>query len=200
VIRAVLSFLGFVFSWLTLGLAAAVIGVGAVLWVYARDLPDHEQLADYAPPTISRIYSSEGRLIDEFARENGGCSCRPKKSPTWSSRLSSRPRTRISTTTRAMTRAASRRPPMRRTCAPRGRWAVQGASTITQQVMKNFLLSSDYSIERKIKEAILAVRIEQRAVEGSHSRTVPQRDLPRTERLWRRRRGAALFRQGAGGV
>jgi penicillin-binding protein 1A len=69
VIRAILSLLGFIFSWLTLGVVAIALGVGAILWVYARGLPDHEQLANYTPPTISRIYSSEGRLIDEFARE-----------------------------------------------------------------------------------------------------------------------------------
>ena len=43
--------------------------LGAILWIYGRDLPKHEQLAQYAPPTISRVYSNEGALIDEFSVE-----------------------------------------------------------------------------------------------------------------------------------
>ena len=45
------------------------LSIGAVLHIYGRDLPSHESLANYTPPTISRIYSGEGRIIDEFARE-----------------------------------------------------------------------------------------------------------------------------------
>ena len=45
------------------------VALGAVFWVYGKDLPSHASLAQYTPPTISRIYSGEGRIIDEFARE-----------------------------------------------------------------------------------------------------------------------------------
>ena len=54
---------------ITLGLVMAALTIGAVFWVYGRDLPDHESLANYLPPTISRIYSTEGRIVDEFAEE-----------------------------------------------------------------------------------------------------------------------------------
>src|SRR6056300_1993224 len=54
---------------LTLGAIAAALTLGAIFWIYGRDLPSHESLAQYKPPTISRIYSSEGQIIDEFARE-----------------------------------------------------------------------------------------------------------------------------------
>ena len=68
-IRFVLTPLGGLFSWVTTAVFAAALTVGAVLYVYSSDLPSHESLARYQPPTISRIYSTEGRIIDEFARE-----------------------------------------------------------------------------------------------------------------------------------
>ena len=68
-IRWVLSFFGAIFSLVTLGLIFMAIAIGAVFWIYGRDLPSYDQLAQYSPPTISRIYSAEGRIIDEFAQE-----------------------------------------------------------------------------------------------------------------------------------
>ena len=69
VLRFILGILGAIFSFLTIGAFLIALIVGAVFWMYGRDLPNHEQLAQYAPATISRVYSSEGELIDEFARE-----------------------------------------------------------------------------------------------------------------------------------
>ncbi len=68
-LRFILSFFGGIFSWIVTGAVFAALTVGAVFWMYARDLPDHEYLAQYTPKTISRIYSGEGRLMDEFATE-----------------------------------------------------------------------------------------------------------------------------------
>ena len=68
-IRFVLSFLGAIFSWVVTGIVFVALTLGAVFWMYSRDLPSHEQLAQYSPKTISRVYSGEGRLIDEFAEE-----------------------------------------------------------------------------------------------------------------------------------
>ena len=68
-LRFILSFFGAIFSALTIGAAFVALAVGAIFFVYGRDLPNHEQLAQYAPATISRIYSTEGRIIDEFATE-----------------------------------------------------------------------------------------------------------------------------------
>ena len=68
-IRFIFSFFGAIFSWITLGALFAALTVGAIFWMYGRDLPSHESLAQYTPPTISQIYSGEGRLIDEFAQE-----------------------------------------------------------------------------------------------------------------------------------
>ncbi len=68
-IRFFLSFLGGIFSMLTLGLVLAGISLGGVIYMYGRDLPTYETLAEYTPKTISRIYSGEGQIIDEFAIE-----------------------------------------------------------------------------------------------------------------------------------
>ncbi|MBL9058486.1 MAG: transglycosylase domain-containing protein, partial [Mangrovicoccus sp.] len=68
-LRFILGFFGAIFSFLTIGAFLLALVVGAVFWMYGRDLPNHEQLAQYTPATISRVYSSEGELIDEFARE-----------------------------------------------------------------------------------------------------------------------------------
>ena len=72
---------------------------------------------------------------------------------------------------------------------------IQGASTITQQVAKNFLLNSDRTFDRKIREILLSLRIEVGLLEGQDPRTLPQRDLSRPLQLRRRRRGAQLFQQ-----
>ncbi len=68
-IRFVFSVLGAVFTAVTIGAVFAALTLGAIFWMYGRNLPNHEQLANYTPPTISRIYSGEGRIIDEFAKE-----------------------------------------------------------------------------------------------------------------------------------
>ena len=154
-IRFILSFFGAIFSWLTIGAVMAALVVGAVFWMYGRDLPNHEQLASYAPPTISRIYSAEGRIIDEFAQER---------------RLFVPVEDIPSQVKAAFISAEDKNFYSHKGYDPRGMAAaavdaarggrLRGASTITQQVMKNFLLSSDRSAERKIKELILAARVE----------------------------------------
>jgi penicillin-binding protein 1A len=158
VIRAILSLLGFIFSWLTLGVVAIALGVGAILWVYARGLPDHEQLANYTPPTISRIYSSEGRLIDEFARERRlfvpAADIPDRVKHAFIAAEDQNFYTHQGYDPRGIAAA------LRDAIVTRGE-TLRGASTITQQVMKNFLLSGDRTGERKLKEIILAARIEQ---------------------------------------
>ena len=68
-LRFIASAFGAVFTLLTLGAFAAALTIGGIFFYYGRDLPNHEQLSQYTPPTISRIYSGEGRMIDEFAQE-----------------------------------------------------------------------------------------------------------------------------------
>ncbi|GAA3873858.1 PBP1A family penicillin-binding protein [Celeribacter arenosi] len=154
--RFVFSFFGTIFSWVTTGAILAALIVGAVFYMYGRDLPNHEALAQYQPPTISRIYSGEGRIIDEFARERR-LYTPPEEIPdlvkqAFISAEDGNFYNHNGYDLRGMASAAL-------DAARGGR--LRGASTITQQVMKNFLLSSDRSAERKIKEIILATRLEQ---------------------------------------
>ncbi len=156
-IRFILSFFGAIFSLVTLGIFMAALVVGAVFWMYGRDLPSHESLAQYKPPTISRIYSGEGQLIDEFAQER---------------RLFTPSEEIPDLVKQAFISAEDKNFYSHQGYDPRGIIAagveavrskgenVRGASTITQQVMKNFLLSGDRRAERKIKEIILATRLE----------------------------------------
>ncbi|MCA3507809.1 MAG: PBP1A family penicillin-binding protein [Rhodobacter sp.] len=156
-VRFVGSFLGAVFSALTLGLFFAALSVGAVFWMYGRDLPSHESLAQYTPPTISRVYSGEGRIIDEFAEER---------------RLFTPIEDIPDLVKEAFISAEDKNfyhhkgydviaiGSAVRDWLTRGE-RLRGASTITQQVMKNLLLDGDRDARRKIKEVILASRIEQ---------------------------------------
>ena len=156
-IRFVLSFFGGIFSVITLGIAMAAITVGGVFWVYGQDLPSHESLAQYQPPTISRIYSGKGQMIDEFAKERR-LFAPADEIPDLVKQafISAEDKNFYSHKgydMRGIAAAAFE--------AIRSRGAnVRGASTITQQVMKNFLLSGDRQAERKIKEIILATRVE----------------------------------------
>ncbi|SHJ12897.1 penicillin-binding protein 1A [Ruegeria lacuscaerulensis ITI-1157] len=157
-IRFILSIFGAIFSLVTLGIFMAALVIGAVFWMYGRDLPSHESLAQYKPPTISRIYSGEGHLIDEFAQER---------------RLFTPSEEIPDLVKQAFISAEDKNFYTHQGYDPRGIIAaaveavkskganVRGASTITQQVMKNFLLSGDRRAERKIKEIILATRLEE---------------------------------------
>nr|WP_253196173.1 PBP1A family penicillin-binding protein [Roseovarius sp. PS-C2] len=134
------------------------LSIAAVFHIYGQDLPSHESLANYTPPTISRIYSGEGRIIDEFSRERrlftpaGDIPDLVKQA--FISAEDKNFYTHGGYDARGIAAA------MVEAVRSRGQ-NVRGASTITQQVMKNFLLSGDRRIERKIKEIILATRIEE---------------------------------------
>ena len=138
-----------------MGGAVVAISIGAVFYVYGQDLPSTEALAKYSPPTISRIYSGEGKIIDEFARER---------------RLFVPAEEIPDLVKQAFISAEDKNFYQHKGYDPRGMVAaaieaarggrLRGASTITQQVMKNFLLSGDRSAERKIKELILSNRVE----------------------------------------
>jgi len=156
-LRFILSFFGGIFTTVTMGAAMIALFVGGVIWMYGRDLPSYESLTQYQPATISRIYSGEGQIIDEFAQE----------------RRFFVPIEMIPTVVKQAFISAEDKNfyihegyDLRSIGAAafdavrtRGR-EVRGASTITQQVTKNFLLSGDRRAERKIKEIILAARVE----------------------------------------
>ncbi|MCP4207109.1 MAG: PBP1A family penicillin-binding protein [Shimia sp.] len=156
-IRFILSFFGTIFTFVTMGIAVVALSIGAVFWIYGQELPSHESLAQYKPPTISRIYSGEGHIIDEFAKERRlfvpADEIPELVKEAFISAEDKNFYTHSGYDARGIAAAAVE--------AVQSRGAnVRGASTITQQVMKNFLLSGDRKIERKIKEIILATRVE----------------------------------------
>lgn len=137
--------------------AAAVLGFACVLAYYGRDLPKIDKLHDYSPPQTTRIVDRKGKLIAEMFDE------RRTVVP-----LDKVPRVLVLSVLaaedadfyvhRGLDYAGILRALIRD--AVRGR-AVQGASTITQQLVKNLLLTPERTLERKVKELILARSIEQ---------------------------------------
>ena len=157
-VRFVGSFFGAIFTALTLGLFFAALSVGAVFWMYGRDLPSHESLAQYTPPTISRVYSGEGRIIDEFAEERRLFTpIEDVPDLVKEAFISAEDKNFYQHKGYDVTSIAAA---ARDAIISRGQ-NMRGASTITQQVMKNFLLGGERTGERKIKEIILASRIEE---------------------------------------
>src|SRR3984893_9981652 len=134
--------------------------IGITLWYFGRDLPDYQQLAQYEPPIVTRVHAGDGRLLAEYSSERRiFVPIRAIPLRTVDAFLAaedknfySHPGIDLPSILRAVftnfERVGSNRRPV-------------GASTITQQVAKNFLLTNEVSLERKIKEALLAVRIEQ---------------------------------------
>ena len=126
---------------------------------YDGGLPDHRQLADYEPPTATRIHAGDGRLLAEYARQNRvfvpGEAIPERLKQAFVAAEDKNFYHHPGIDVVGIVRAAvsnlqhmgdDRRP--------------EGASTITQQVAKNFLLSSELSYQRKLKEMLLALRIE----------------------------------------
>ncbi|MBV9078866.1 MAG: penicillin-binding protein 1A [Methylobacteriaceae bacterium] len=153
--RFVLRFFGFLFS---VGAIAFLLGSGAAAffyWKYSRDLPDHAALANYEPPITTRVHAADGSLLAEYARE------RRLFLP-----IQAIPKLVVG----AYLSAEDKNFYKHAGVDPEGivRAALnnfkagtkQGASTITQQVAKNFLLSNEQTFERKIREALIALRIE----------------------------------------
>ncbi len=157
--RLLLRFMGFLFAAGTIVFLVGVAGVAGLLWHFSKDLPDYTQLQNYEPPVMTRVHATDGSLLAEFAKE------RRLYLP-----IQAIPKLVLNAFIAAedknfyehggldfqgIARAGllfvqnyggSRRP--------------QGASTITQQVAKNFLLTNEVSFDRKIKEALLALKIE----------------------------------------
>ena len=144
--------------------AVAFLGVAAAVALYlgsvTKDLPDYEVLNSYAPPVTTRVHAGDGALMAEYARERRlylpiqAIPDRVKAAflSAEDKNFYQHPGVDVTGLFRAIVVnlqnfGSGRRP--------------VGASTITQQVAKNFLLSSDQTIDRKVKEAILSFRIEQ---------------------------------------
>jgi len=131
----------------------------STLWYFSSDLPDYKILANYKPPVSSRVHSGEGQLMAEYALQKRlfiPYNSIPKKViysflSAEDKNFFSHPGVDAKSITRAIIKNLKNYFSEKR---------LEGASTITQQVAKNFLLTSEVSLKRKIKEAILAFRIE----------------------------------------
>ncbi|MEZ5797167.1 MAG: PBP1A family penicillin-binding protein [Paracoccaceae bacterium] len=162
-VRFIGSFFGSIFTAVTLGAFFGALTIGAIFWMYSRDLPSHEVLKQYAPATISRIYTGEGRILDEFVKEGERRLFVPAEDipdlvkQAFISAEDKNFYTHSGYDARGMVSAFID------AVKSRGE-DVRGASTITQQVMKIMLLDGTRQgtkgIERKIKEIILATRLE----------------------------------------
>lgn len=156
-----LSFLGWSFAAGVVVFLVASAAVGYVLWQASKDLPDYESLASYEPPVMTRIHAHDGSLIAEYARERRifvPINTIPKRViaaflSAEDSRFYEHGGLDMQGIARAVVKFVENK-------IQGGDRRTEGASTITQQVAKNFLLTSDRTIDRKIKEAILAIRIE----------------------------------------
>ena len=149
-------FLNILFWGFTLGIAALAV----LILIYGNDLPDYKKLATYAPPVATRLYASDGSLLIEYAEERRvfidfadmppqliNAFVAAEDQNFWT-----HPGIDIQGITRALVNNGMRM------LGFDARFS--GASTITQQVAKNFFLTSERTISRKIKEAILAMRLE----------------------------------------
>ena len=156
-LRFIFSFFGGIFTFITMSMIMGVVVVGGVIYVYGRDLPSYETLSQYTPKTISRVYSREGEIIDEFAVERR-LFTPAEDIPDLVKQAFISAEDRNFYTHQGFD-ATSMVAALVDAVESRGE-DLRGASTITQQVMKNFLLDGSVTAERKIKEIILATRIE----------------------------------------
>ena len=131
----------------------------SVLWAFSNNLPDYKFLNGYKPPVSSKVYSGEGELVNDFSTEKRifvPYKAIPKKVinaflSAEDKNFFSHPGVDAKGVMRAIINNISNIISSKR---------LEGASTITQQVAKNFLLTNEVSLNRKLKEAILAFRIE----------------------------------------
>jgi penicillin-binding protein 1A len=155
----VLRLIGYLFAVGMILFVAGSVGVAFLLWRVSKDLPDYEVLAKYEPPVMTRVHASNGSLIAEYAEQ------RRIYVP-----INTIPEKLIQAFLAAEDKnfyqhggidfqGIARAVVTNLNNLSKGRRLV-GASTITQQVAKNFLLTSEVKFERKVKEAILAIRIE----------------------------------------
>ncbi|WP_440934894.1 penicillin-binding protein 1A [Candidatus Pelagibacter sp.] len=153
------KFLRIIFILTTSFIILSAILIISILWTYSNDLADYKFLKNYKPPVSSKVYSGNGDLVADFSKQkrvfvpfnsipknviNAFLSAEDKN-------FFKHPGVDAKGVIRAVINNISNILSSKR---------LEGASTITQQVAKNFLLTNEVSFNRKIKEAILAFRIE----------------------------------------
>src|SRR5579872_302882 len=157
--RLLVRFIGLLFAAGTTLFLVGVAAVAGLLWHYSQGLPDYSQLQNYEPPVLTRVHAADGSLLAEYAKERRlylPIQAVPKLVKdafiaAEDKNFYEHPGIDFSGIMRAallyVQNYGSGRHP-------------QGASTITQQVAKNFLLGNQVTFDRKIKEMLLALKIE----------------------------------------
>jgi penicillin-binding protein 1A len=157
--KLILRFFGWAFGLGTVAFLLGAAGVALYIITVTKELPDYNTLRNYEPPIMSRVHAADGQLMAEYARERRlylPIQAVPKlvvqaflaaEDKNFYSHngidLTGIARAAL---TNFQNRGSNRRP--------------QGASTITQQVAKNFLLSGEQTVDRKVREALIAMRME----------------------------------------
>ena len=140
-------------------LLLSLITILGILWNFSNNIPDYKFLKNYKPPVSSKVYSGNGSLVADFSKEKRiFVPYRAIPKNVINSFLSAEDKNFFShpgVDAKGVLRATINNIQNIMTAK-----RLEGASTITQQVAKNFLLTNEVSINRKIKEAILAFRIE----------------------------------------
>ncbi|HEX4768662.1 MAG TPA: penicillin-binding protein 1A [Lichenihabitans sp.] len=154
--RHIARFFGFLFATGALIFVAGAAVAGFIIWKYQQDLPDYTQLRNYEPPVMTRVHAGDGTLLAEYARERRlylpSTAIPPLLKEAFISAEDKNFYTHDGVDPEGVLRALK--------VLVVGNKRVQGASTITQQVAKNFLLTNERTFSRKIREALLAIRIE----------------------------------------
>ncbi len=150
--------LAILFISLSFLILTVIFGVAIIVYHYSHDLPDYTQLSKYDPPTITRLYAANGRMLAEYAEEKRlyiPIDAIPKRViHAFISAEDKNFYVNSGVDFMSIFRAA-----INNAANYGSRHGLSGGSTITQQVVKNFLLSNERSIKRKVREAILSFRI-----------------------------------------
>ncbi len=154
--RLIARFFGFMFATGTIVLVLGAAAAGLVIWYYQQDLPDYTQLKNYEPPVMSRMHAADGSLMAEYSHERRLYLPSPAIPPLVKQAFIAAEDKNFYTHKGVDPEGIARAVLI----LVQGSKHVQGASTITQQVAKNFLLGNERSFERKIREALLSFRIE----------------------------------------
>src|SRR3984885_312736 len=154
--RGIARIIGFIFATGTLVFVAAAAIFAGVVWKYEQDLPDYTVLKNYEPPVMTRVHAADGSLLAEYSRERRlylpADEIPDLVKHAFISAEDKNFYNHWGVDPEGIVRAGM--------VYMQGSRHIQGASTITQQVAKNFLLNSDRTFDRKIREILLSLRIE----------------------------------------
>ena len=154
--RGIARIIGFIFATGAMLFVLAAGALAAVIWKYEQDLPDYSVLRNYEPPVTTRVHAADGSLLAEYSRERRlylpSSSIPDLVKDAFIAAEDKNFYSHWGFDPEGIVRAGL--------IYLQGSRHIQGASTITQQVAKNFLLNSDRTIDRKIREILLSLRIE----------------------------------------